>query len=334
MDKYGIIGILIFILTGLFFILKDKLEKKYKKEYEQKKEELRQYQSAEIHALTEHDNKKTLEELRQNEQKLRESRLELASITNEIELKRSFNSNLERLHKEDLEKIMQATKEKLMAQTAQEVDEWSKSAQEAATYEFNTIMTNYQNELDEKAEELRDLYAEVNEYKAKRRAINEEILRSRALNEKQDFYRIQIDEKAKHDIALIDSIRPQIYKFETLNKLLYDNYISKPTKDMVKRVLEGKDPTGVYKVTNIETNEVYIGKSTSVGSRWINHVKSAEGLEGVADSQFQRALRDYGVENFTWELLEEIPKDKLTEREKYWIQFFDTTHYGYNQRIG
>jgi excinuclease UvrABC nuclease subunit len=55
---------------------------------------------------------------------------------------------------------------------------------------------------------------------------------------------------------------------------------------MCKRVLEGGDPSGIYKVTNVKTNEIYIGKSTTVASRWTNHVKSAFGLEGVADSQF------------------------------------------------
>ena len=103
---------------------------------------------------------------------------------------------------------------------------------------------------------------------------------------------------------------------------------------MTKRVLEGKNPSGIYKVTNIETQEIYIGKSTSVADRWINHVKSACGLDGVADSQFQRALKKYGVDGFTWELLEEVPKDKLSDREKYYITIYNTTHYGYNMRNG
>lgn len=41
-----------------------------------------------------------------------------------------------------------------------------------------------------------------------------------------------------------------------------------------------------------------------------------------------------GVQNFTFELLEEVPKDKLTEREKYWINFYDSKSYGLNMREG
>jgi len=45
-------------------------------------------------------------------------------------------------------------------------------------------------------------------------------------------------------------------------------------------------------------------------------------------------LKKYGVDNFTWEVIEEVAKDELTEREKYWITFYDTKTYGYNQREG
>ena len=34
------------------------------------------------------------------------------------------------------------------------------------------------------------------------------------------------------------------------------------------------------------------------------------------------------------ELIEEVPKDKLTEREKYWIDFYGSKEYGMNMREG
>ena len=126
----------------------------------------------------------------------------------------------------------------------------------------------------------------------------------------------------------------KLHNRQALDKMLYDNYVSKPTKEMIKRVLNGKDPSGIYKVTNIQTKECYIGKSVNVGTRWQNHIKSACGLEGVADSMFQRALKKYGIDQFTFELLEEVPKANLTEREKYYITLFDTTKFGYNMKIG
>ena len=103
---------------------------------------------------------------------------------------------------------------------------------------------------------------------------------------------------------------------------------------MIKRVLGGKNPSGIYKVTNTKTNEIYIGKSVKIADRFSNHIKSAYGLEGVAESQFQRALKKYGIDMFTWELLEECQKENLSEREKYYIVFYGTKEYGYNQREG
>ena len=112
------------------------------------------------------------------------------------------------------------------------------------------------------------------------------------------------------------------------------NYIARPAKEMIKRVLGGKNPSGIYKVANTKTNEIYIGKSAKIADRFSNHIKSAYGLEGVAESQFQRALKKYGIDMFTWELLEECQKENLSEREKYYIVFYGTKEYGYNQREG
>lgn len=341
MEYFYIIGICVIVVIILFFLLRARTKKKYEEEYQKKVEQIAQNEAEKLKNITilqckaETDK---LEEIKKqivnNEAKLSVKQSTLTSLNSLIKEKENFNSSLQKIREEELDKLIEKEKEKRLLQLDKEVEEWAESAQEAATYERDSILQSYQLECDKGYEELRNIWAEINEYKAQRDAINQEILRSRALNEQQEFYRIQLTSDAKHDIDIINSIRPQIYKFETLNKLLYDNYISKPAKEMVKRVLSGRDPSGIYKVTNIETQEIYIGKSTSIGTRWINHIKSAEGLDGVADSQFQRALKKYGVENFTWELLEEVPKDKLTEREKYYITFYDTTHYGYNMKVG
>lgn len=45
-------------------------------------------------------------------------------------------------------------------------------------------------------------------------------------------------------------------------------------------------------------------------------------------------MRDEGLWNFQFELLEECDKSKLGEREKYYIEFFQTQKYGYNAVAG
>jgi hypothetical protein len=57
-------------------------------------------------------------------------------------------------------------------------------------------------------------------------------------------------------------------KTEIIDKIIYDNYVAKPVLELVKRVLSNESFPGIYKITNLITNEIYIGKSTDIKSRW------------------------------------------------------------------
>ena len=38
----------------------------------------------------------------------------------------------------------------------------------------------------------------------------------------------------------------------------------------------------------------------------------------------------YGVENFTFEIIEECSRDKLNSREDYWQEYFGAKEFGYS----
>ena len=245
------------------------------------------------------------------------------------------------LNKEQLERIMDTKRAaadeafgKEINDTTHQIQEWTLSAQEAASETQRGYRAQLQLQTEATEKELQQVQAYLDEYKEKQEVVNKEILRRREIEEKEEFYCIQIDDNSKRDIEVLNSIRQRLNRTDLLNKLIYENYIARPAKEMVKRVLGGGNPSGIYKVTNTKTNEIYIGKSVKIADRFSNHIKSAYGLEGVAESQFQRALKKYGIDMFTWELLEECPKENLSEREKYYIVFYGTKKYGYNQREG
>lgn len=182
--------------------------------------------------------------------------------------------------------------------------------------------------------ELDRVKAELDDYKQKQQVVNEAILRQRAIDEQQDFYRVCLTSETIDDIKILQEIRQRLHTSESLNKLIYDVYVSKAVQEMVKRVLNGSAPSGIYKITRLKTGEIYIGKSTNVKDRWQQHCKTVYGAGTIAHSILHTTMQRDGLENFTFELVEEVPKEKLTEREKYWITFYGSKEYGLNEKVG
>ena len=196
-----------------------------------------------------------------------------------------------------------------------------------AEAEFECLKKEKQNEIDA-------LSAQLQSFQAKQEAINQEILRRRELKEKADFYRVCLSDEAIMDITELQIVRQKLKKPEILDKIIYDTYIAKPVLEMVKRVLQNSTCSGIYKITCQETKEIYIGKSTDIKNRWQQHCKTAFNYGTIASALLHRKMQQYGIENFTFELLEMVPKDKLSEREKFYIDFYKTKETGLNERSG
>lgn len=183
----------------------------------------------------------------------------------------------------------------------------------------------YINNLEEQINKVQnDLEVE----RSKRAAINEEIRRQKEVEMKQDFYRIQFSEEDKNDVEVLRSIAPRLRHPEAINKVIWSAYYQKPLAELRKRVaIEG---SGVYKITRIKTGEIYIGQARNVSTRFAEHCKAALGVGTLASSQLHRVMQSDGCENFLFELLEEVPVEKLKERESYYIDFYDSKNYGLN----
>ena len=199
---------------------------------------------------------------------------------------------------------------------------------------YNQELKEMEIQKDSITQEISELKSELEEEKNKRAAINEEILRQRKLEQEQDFYRIQLDPDDTDDIEILRSVITRLRHPEAINKVIWTGYYQKPLAELRKRILTNGDVSGVYKITRLKSGEIYIGQTTSVDKRWQEHVKSALGVGTLASSQLHRVMKSDGPENFTFELLEEVPKDKLRERESYYIDFYDSKTYGLNSVTG
>jgi len=88
--------------------------------------------------------------------------------------------------------------------------------------------------------------------------------------------------------------------------------------------------SGIYAIENINNHKKYIGRSKDVMNRWKQHIKSA--FNRKIKHKLYDAIINEGIENFTFYVLEIT--DNLEEREKYFINKYDTTNTGYNTLPG
>ena len=91
--------------------------------------------------------------------------------------------------------------------------------------------------------------------------------------------------------------------------------------------------TGIYKITNQINGHSYIGLATNIQDRITQH-KNPYNHARENSKTLYKAFDKYGIENFTFEVIEECAIEQLGEREQYWIAHYDTFHNGYNMTAG
>lgn len=90
----------------------------------------------------------------------------------------------------------------------------------------------------------------------------------------------------------------------------------------------------IYKINNTKENKIYIGKTiNSIQKRFQRHLQDA--LSNRLDTHLARAIRKYGAENFTIELVDQAEtEDELNKKEIYWIEYYNSYNQGYNETKG
>lgn len=90
---------------------------------------------------------------------------------------------------------------------------------------------------------------------------------------------------------------------------------------------------GIYKITNQINGHSYIGLSTHIEDRWDYH-KDPYNWNREIDKALYIAIKKYGIDNFSFEILEECSPEELSEKEKFYIAKYDTFYNGYNMTAG
>lgn len=89
----------------------------------------------------------------------------------------------------------------------------------------------------------------------------------------------------------------------------------------------------IYKAENLVTGEVYIGQSKKpLCEKKRDHVYEA--FKRYATNKFHKALREFGLKNFDWSIVDECNDyARLSKMEKKYIKKYDSIDNGYNTQI-
>lgn len=147
---------------------------------------------------------------------------------------------------------------------------------------------------------------------------------------KQDYYRICLSDEDIAEIKRLREVLPYLRDKTPLNKVIYKVYYERPLTDMIGRVVGPGVHTGIYKITNINNQMCYVGQAANIADRWKQHCKRGVGAEDWTQNKLYPAMYALGVENFTFEIVEECDRSKLNEREDYWQNYFHAKDFGYS----
>ena len=246
---------------------------------------------------------------------IEEGKKHLSTIQNAIDNQQEMSSNAFKNYCDILEKRYK------------EVEEEHDMEIEA----LNTAYSNLQLKLLREADEVR---SDLDKIKATRTAAIEAARREKDIENNLTFYCLDISDADKRDIAKLEALKPSLNKPRVLSMLIWQTWFQKPLKALSANVVGATDATGIYKITNIKTKECYIGQAIHIKDRFVEHAKCGLGIDTPAGNKLYKAIQEFGLWNFSFEVLEECPREQLNEKEKYYIDLYSSYDYGYNSTRG
>lgn len=280
--------------------------------------------------LTEEYNKK-------KEELLKEYNIFENNIKNKKQLQEELLSESEKRIQDSINKekvIIQQNLENQRILLLQNIEKEIKEKQLSVELDYSKFIENIAEVRTAAELSLTQLIEEVDQYRNARDSIIKIQKEEEKIKNERNFYSINLTEEDLEDIIELRKLEQRIRHKDILNKLIFEAYIKKPFTNMCSRILSTTKVCGIYKITNLNNNLVYIGKSTDIKARWQEHIKSAFNIGTIAHAKIHDAIKKEGIENFIFQLVEECTKDSYSDREKYWIEFYQSMNYGYNERNG
>ena len=309
------IVILIITLVTFFYLIKIK-QKKVKQL--QNLQHSKQYLEKQLNYLQ--------KKINENQELVQAKQSELFIVSQKLTQKKEQLNNYISNYSESLNKKLESLRE---------------IEQQAADQYFINLETEYtkqENIFKQKIEQLNSNYQivvkELDNLKATRKAAHEALLKEQQIKNNKDNYRLIPTENNLKDINCLQKIKKELYHPRILSMLIWQTFWQPLAKEKFPIILQAKTKMGIYKITNLITEECYIGQSTDIYKRWNQHCKAGLGIDTPMGNKLYKAIQEYGLQNFTFQLLIQCERKELDEKEKYFIELYEANTYGYNSTGG
>lgn len=275
------------------------------------------------------ENKKRLEKLEhirieqtEQEQNLALLKNNINTLNNSIQEK---NEELNRLHQQSINSL---EVEKQLSEQA--FDNYFKTLEQ----QYDKTDKEYAAKIQSCEEELSLVQADLDKMREMRAAAQQALLKEQEIKENKDDYRLIPTDADLADIKALERVKRQLNKPRILSMLIWQTYWQPIAKRQFPVIIKAKTATGIYKITNIITEQCYIGQAIDIYKRWSQHAKCGLGIDTPPGNKLYQAIQEYGLENFTFEVLTECNSTELDEKEKYFISLYQADIFGYNGTKG
>ena len=296
---------LIFLLCGIFLFYKATQIKIHKNK---QKEQYNELLKNELHNLQKERNNLINSEI-QKKEKLNKDLLQFQEYRT-----KELNDSLQKE-----KQLIKLKLQKVNNETQQQIEHIHK--------DLNKIRESALKEKEKIQNQLDELQSSLN-------AGIEARLREQEKKDNIKFYKLSINETDLADVKILENLKPSLHKPVILSKLIWTQYFQKQMTELCNRVLGKKTICGIYKITNLLTEQRYIGQSVDIAKRWKDHCKCGLGIDASTTNLLYNSMQKDGVWNFSFELIEECPRKDLNNKERFWIQMYQSNKFGYNTMKG
>lgn len=193
----------------------------------------------------------------------------------------------------------------------------------------------YEQAIQARQEQMDAVSRKLAALKATRDAAVRAARKEQEVSDSPQTYNIQLEPDDKSDIQYIQSIMGRLHNPIVLGKYIWTTYYQKKYKVLAANVLGDEEVCGIYKLTNQLTKECYIGQSKNCAKRLSEHLRCACGAVAASKSnKLYEAMRQDGITNFSFELLERCEPEDLDEKEAFFINLYSADTLGYNSTSG